>query len=245
MYCYIYDEFVQDKRFEKELARIESRLTDLGIAGKVIRLALFRDPAEMIRDEIENGVTTVVAIGNDDTVRKVIDVVAHSGVVFGMIPLGSPNGLASILGLPEGVPACDVLSARIVETIDVGTINGRRFITGVSIPDFKAELTCEGRYRIFPTGSSNLEILNLAAGGSQGSDPCDGKLETVIRVPVRRGLFRRKTVGESVVPLHSLAIRSESPIALYADGEEMTGTRFDIGVEPKCFRLITGRERKF
>ena len=52
MYFYIYDEFVQNKRFEKELLQIENRLTDLGIAGKVARLALFRDVEETVRDEL-------------------------------------------------------------------------------------------------------------------------------------------------------------------------------------------------
>ena len=33
MYCYLYDDFIQEnKRFEKELLKIENRLTDLGIA---------------------------------------------------------------------------------------------------------------------------------------------------------------------------------------------------------------------
>jgi len=242
VYCYVYDEFVSDRRFEKELARIENRLVDLGIAGKVIRLALFRNAEEMIRDEIERGASTVVAVGNDETVRKILDVVADSGVVFGLIPLGTPNNFAKLIGVPDGAASCDTLSARIVETVDIGTINGRRFITGVSVPAFKADLTVEDRYRIFATGKGSLEILNLS-----GADPCDGKLETVIRVGVRRGVwpFARKHVGESVLPLSAMAIRSETPFAVYADGMEMTGTRFDIGVEPHRFRLITGKQRQF
>jgi len=251
VYCYVYDEFVQDKRFEKELQLIENRLTDLGIAGKVIRLALFRHAEEMIRDEVERGVSTVVAVGNDETVRKVIDVVADSGVVFGIIPLGSPNGVAQLIGVPEGLAACDVLSGRIVETIDVGTINGSRFITGISVPKFRAEITCEGKYRMFTTSAGALEILNLSnndvRAGEGGADPRDGQLDTVIRVGVKKGFwpFRRTRVGQSYLSMNSLAIRSESPIAVYADGVEMTGTRFDIGIEPGRFKVITGKDRKF
>ena len=33
MYYYIYDEFVQDQKYEKELLRIENRLADLGLSG--------------------------------------------------------------------------------------------------------------------------------------------------------------------------------------------------------------------
>lgn len=248
MYFYIYDDFVQDnKKFEKELLQIENRLTDLDIAGKIARLALFRDPEEMIRDELRRGVTTVIVVGNDQTVRKVLDVVAESGVTFGIIPLGTPNVLAKIIGIPEGVAACDVLSARIVETIDIGTINGHRFITGVSIPNFKAELTCEGAYRIIPKVAGLLEVRNLVPKNEGRSDPRDGLLETVLRVAVPNGwgFLGKKQFGTSFVPAHSFAIRSDKPMKAYADGEEIEGTRFDISVDPVMLKMITGRGRLF
>ncbi|MBI4437539.1 hypothetical protein HY631_01170 [Candidatus Uhrbacteria bacterium] len=245
MYCYLYDEYIQqNKRYERELLKIENRLTDLGIAGKISRLALFRNAEEMIRDEIERGVQTVVVLGNDETVRKVIDVVADCEVVLGIIPIGPGNELARMMGIPEGVAACDVLSARRIETIDVGTVNGRRFVTGLSVPDFHAELTCEDQFRITPTARrAELEIRNLA----DVANPCDGKFEAVIRAAVKTGwgIFGRKTLKESVFPMKSLAIRSENPISLFVDGEEMTSTRFDIGIEPMFLRVIAGKERVF
>jgi len=251
VYYYIYDDFIQDKRFEKDLQEIENRLTDLGIAGKIARLALFRDAEEMVRDEvIRGGISTVVVVGNDESVRKVLDVITESHVVFGMIPLGPKNSLAEILGVPMGVAACDILSARIIETIDVGTINGRRFITGVSIPNFSAEISCEERFRVYPQSEGSLEVWNLSRGYTNQteiiSNPCDGKLEAIIRTKSGgRGWFRRGGHQESVLPLSSFAIRSKDPIIAYADGTEMTGTRFDIGVEPMTLRVITGRNRQF
>lgn len=247
MYCYIYDEFIQDKRYERELVRIENRLTDLDISGKVLRLALFRNAEEMIRDEVRRGVSTVIAVGNDKTVRKVLDAVADSGVTFGMIPLGPDNSLARILGVPNGVAACDVLSARIIESIDIGTVNGRRFISGVSCKNFKAEITCEGKFRIAPKQTGELEIINLCAkeGDKSLSDPCDGYLEVILKVAYPRGLFRRRRIGKSVLPAQNFSIRSEKSMALFADGEEITGTRFDIGVEPNLLRVITGKARLF
>ena len=242
MYCYLYDDFIQgNKRFEKELLLIENRLTDLGISGKVSRLALFRNAEEMIRDEIDKGVTTVIVLGNDDTVRKVLNVVAESDVTFGMIPIGPKNELARLMGIPEGVAACDILSARRVETIDLGMINGRKFLTRVQVPQFRAELTCEETYRIIPTAFAELEVRNLA----DVSNPCDGLLQAVIWAEVRRGIFRRKKIEESSIPLKSMSIRAERPILVYADGEEMEGTRFDISIEPKSMKIIIGKDRVF
>ncbi len=245
MYCYLYDEYIQEnKRYERELLQIENRLTDLGIAGKITRLALFRNAEEMIRDEIERGVTTVVVLGNDETIRKVIDVVAESEVVLGLIPIGPKNELARMMGIPQGVAACDVLSARRIETIDIGTVNGRKFVTGLTIPNFRAELNCEDRFRITPTARyADLEIRNLA----DITNPCDGMFEAVIRAAVKTGwwIFGRSRLKESVFPMKSLAIRSEKPISLFVDGEEMIATRFDIGIEAMMLRVITGKARVF
>jgi hypothetical protein len=244
MYCYLYDDFIQEnKRFEKELLRIENRLTDLGIAGKISRLALFRNAEEMIRDEIDRGTTTVVVVGNDDTVRKVLNVMSQSDVVLGIIPIGPNNELSRVMGVPEGVAACDVLSARRVSTIDVGTINGRKFVTGVSVPEFKAELMADnGRFRIVSTSKSQLEIRNLQSS----SDPCDGTLDVVIDSQVKSTRpFGRKKITQSVVPFRSLAIRSDLPISLLADGQEMQATRFDISIDSRVLRVITGKDRTF
>jgi hypothetical protein len=42
-----------------------------------------------------------------------------------------------------------------------------------------------------------------------------------------------------------MAIRSEKPISLFVDGEEMKSTRFDIGIEPLLLKVITGKARVF
>jgi diacylglycerol kinase family enzyme len=242
MYCYLYDDYIQgDKRHEKELLQIENRLTDLGISGKISRLALFRDAEEMIRDEIDKGVDTVVVLGNDDTVRKVLNVVVESEVVFAIIPIGANNELARLLGIPSGVEACDVLSARRIEKIDIGTVNEKKFISGVGVPEFKAELTFQSDYRIIPIAKSGLKIENLA----EVSDPCDGILNVEIVSSVKKGVFKKGKTVKSVFPTKSLAIRSDKPFKLYADGEEMKGVRFDIGVDSKSLKVITGKDRVF
>ena len=102
-----------------------------------------------------------------------------------------------------------------------------------------------------PNAPAALDILNLGAGtdpvAGYAADPCDGRLEIVLRVPLPAGwnVFKRGRVGTSVVPATSVAIRSDEPISLFADGEPMAGTRFDVGIEPKSLKLITGRHRKF
>ncbi|MFH1253774.1 MAG: diacylglycerol kinase family protein [Candidatus Uhrbacteria bacterium] len=252
MYLYVYDAFVQDRRYEKEIQKVENRLTDLGIAGKIIRLGLFRRADEFIRDEVKHGgATTVVAVGNDTTVRQVIDVVTEAGVVLGIIPFGPESRIANLLGIPEGEAACDILSARIVETLDTGAVNGKRFVCNVSLPAVKAEIQCEGNYRITPQGRGTIEVRNLFAPDEGGrgavSNPTDGCLEVVIQAEVKSGglAFWRTTRGESVIPLRSLEIRTPEPVSALMDGVPIEGSRFEFSVKARALKVITGKERSF
>lgn len=245
MYLYVYDEFVQDRKYERDLSLIETRLTDLGIAGKIARLALFRDAQELIRDEVHRGATTVVAVGNDLTLRKVIDAVADPSVVVAIIPMGPDNAIADILGVPHGFAACDVLSARLVDSLDGGLINGLRFLHMVAAEGVQPSCTIEGNYTITPVRPSKFFVRNLAASADLGTaNPTDGKLELVIQTPERSWLMK-KTERTTFVPFTHILVKSSSPMRMMVDGEEITGTEFDVKVLPKQMRIVTGKERKY
>lgn len=245
MYFYVYDEFTQDRRYERELALMETRLTDLGIAGKIARLALFRNAEELIRDEVRRGATTVVAVGNDATLRKVIDAVQDPSVVIAILPLGSDNRIAEILGVPTGAAACDVLSARLVDELDTGSVNGMRFLHRVVAEDVQPTVTCEGKFHVTPVRQSALEIRNLAHDDELGTaNPTDGRLELVLRTPRRKWLVQK--VDEITrIPFAHILLKSASPMSLDVDGEVMKGSEFEVRVLPKQIRIVTGKERKY
>lgn len=245
MYLYVYDELIQGQRYERELALIETRLTDLGIAGKIARLALFRDAEELIRDEVRRGVETVVAVGNDQTLRKVIDAVADPKVVVAIIPLGPNNRIAEILGVPTGAAACDVLSARLVEELDTGSVNGMRFLHAATAENLQPSCRCEGGFTLTPARKSTIEIRNLAQSDELGAaNPTDGKLEFIMRTP-RRGWLVKRADALTFVPFTQLQLRCPEPMTLLVDGEEVKGQEFDIKVLPKQIRIVTGKGRKY
>lgn len=245
MYLYVYDETLQDRRYERDVALMETRLTDLGIAGKIARLALFRDPHEIIRDEVRRGVTTVVAVGNDSTLRRVIDAVSDKNIVVAILPFGKQNEIAGMLGVPAGVAACDVLSARLVEELDTGSVNGMRFLHEVRAEKVLPACRIENKYTMTPVRSSRLFIRNLADSSDFGvSDPTDGRLEFVIYTPKRAWLSSgNETVSK--IPVKNLSLSSETSMTLVVDGESISGTEFDIKVLPKQIRIVTGKERKY
>ncbi|MBI4458402.1 hypothetical protein HY633_05565 [Candidatus Uhrbacteria bacterium] len=256
MYYYIYDTFLNERKHDRVLAAIETRLTDLGISGKIGRLTPFTNAKGLIRDEEKRGVKTVVVVGNDETISKVVDGLGDSKVTLGIIPVGAPVAIAKALGIPEGEEACDVLSKRVTQKIDLGRINGHFFISSVHIPKGKLTIEGEGRYRISTmVEQCDVIVSNLLGGvvldaraGACAGDPKDGFLDTVItpRGGNFGGFFRSKeSAASSVIPLRRISISSDEPIPVVADGRTVMSDKLLIEIVPDRLRVITGRERAF
>lgn len=257
MYYYIYDSFLNDRKYDRVLAAIETRLTDLGISGKIGRLTPFTNAKGLIRDEEKRGVTTIVVVGNDETVSKVVDGLGESKVTFGIIPVGSPVTIAQSLGIPEGEDACDVLSKRVTQKIDLGKINGHFFLSSVQIPNGRVTIEGEGKYRISTlVEQCDIIVSNLLSGDVSvddraaigAGDPKDGFLDTLI-TPIAGGFFKllrgKENYASSVIPLRKLSITSAEPIPVVADGRKFMNNNLVIEVVPDRLKVITGRERVF
>lgn len=247
-YYYVYDEFIQEKRYEREVANVENRLTDLGIQGKIARLALFRDPVEMIKDELKKGVQTIIAVGNDTTLRKVIQAAAGTGITIGIIPIGKEdNNIATMLGVPTGAAACDVISARIVEEMDLGIINSGRFLHRITFSLLAgAKVACDNQFSLHVPKDSVINIRNLAQEeeGVPMAHPADGRLELAIKNPIK-GWFGKKEWQTSFIKFEEVTIMCEKVMHADVDGEIFESDEFRIHVVPKQVRMITGRERQF
>lgn len=244
MYVYLYDEELQDRRFERELGQVETRLTDLGITGKIVRLATYRDPLQVMRDEIRAGATTLVAVGSEATLRRAIEAVGDSKVVVAFIPLGKASPMADLLGIPTGVAACDVLSARLVEDMDLGEVNGRRFLFAAIIDLTGSVMRCEDRYTVTPLRKAILEIRNLAWPDDVGIvSPSDERLTFVVKAK-RSGIFAKK-YDASVLPLGRVRLYCPEERSMELDGAELKGQEFDVRVVPGRLRVVTGKNRKY
>lgn len=264
MYSYFYDDFVSEKKYERVITAVENRLTDLGIQGRIDRFAPFRSPKEMLADAVRKGAKTIVAVGNDDTVRKVIEIWPDFSVTLGIIPVSEPSALSSFLGIPVGEAACDTLSARIIEKLDLGKINNRYFLSHLKIPSESVTIECEGGFAVTPVGGGEVRVCNFSVPNSQydagidvasSCDPRDGVLDLLVTSGDKsflvglKSLFGRGKKASapevSVFSLKHMVIRSEKPITVLSDGGAYEDTQFKVEVEPQKLRVITGKERKF
>lgn len=80
-----------------------------------------------LKDKIkEEQVTDIVVCGGDGSVNQVVQSLADTSLRFGIIPLGSGNGLALTARIPKPVSkALDVIFAGHSQKIDAFTVNGQ------------------------------------------------------------------------------------------------------------------------
>jgi len=251
-YAYVYDDFLTDKRFEREVASLETKLSTFDMAGHIGRLSLFRSAKDLVESMVAKGARTVVVVGNDGTLDKTMWFLPDLNVTVGYIPLVGPSAVGKLLGIPMGVAACDVLAARRVETLDMGKLDDRYFLTEVSLPATVASLSIEGQYRIAPTDGGSLAIRNL--GGRVGAelvaaDPKDGMLEAIVTprpVEQTNAFWKRAPASpETRMLFRHGEILSKDPIEAHADNHAVSGFHFAVHVVPEKLKLITGRGRSW
>jgi diacylglycerol kinase family enzyme len=252
MHLYLYDQFLNGKGHSNLLARIETRLTDLGIGGKIFRLSPLRNLTELISDEIKNGATTVVAVGNDKTVAQIINVAAKHDVPLGIIPVGSENKIAGALGIPSANEACNILASRIIEKMDLGKANDTYFISSLKVSAGRLTIECENQFQITPQSQDQVCICNLkplfSAAGGRNFDPQDGMLEIYIQ-PLVSGMWnffnRSVSLKDSIIPFKKIEIRSKDSVSVVTDGQRILKPPVQVSIAPKKLRVIVGKNRIF
>lgn len=241
-YAYLYDEFLNDRRHEREISRLEAELAQRGINGRVARTALFRHAKDQAQDLVRGGAKNLILVGDDRTVEKLMWFLPELDATIGFIPLAKQSKIAAHLGIPLGLASVDTIGARFVETLDVGRFGDRYFLTEAVLPATDATLDVEGRFRIQPAAGGSIRIRNLSADGNAK----DGKLEASIIVEVQKSRWPlgRKTDPETNVLLAHGSISSVQPVDAVVDGQVLNGFSFKIEAVPAKLRFITGRRGK-
>jgi hypothetical protein len=248
-YAYIYDDFLIEQPYQDVLDALETKLASLGLGGRIGRLTLFRNAQELVEDFVRQGVKTIVIVGNDDTLDKVMWFMPDLSVTMGYIPLAKPSGIADLLNIPTGLAACDVLSARLIETLDVAKLNDRYFLSEVTFENTTATLSVDGQFSLSLTGGGDLSIRNLGrAAGNNLADAQDGLLEAVFipKVPnMKTRLWTRLKVlppQETKVTFKTGEIVSQQPLGGQADRFAVSGFKFSVSIVPQKFKIIMGRK---
>lgn len=254
MYVYLYDNFVKNKKFASLIQALEVRLTDYGIAGKILHLNNYIDAKPIIDDEIKRGAKTVVIVGNDKTFGYVLSRAATCDCTFGFLPIGFDNTIAEVLGIPVGEEAADILARRRKEYLDVGWVNNRYFVSQLHVHPAKVEVIYDERFKVSAIDKMEVVVCNFQPfywkkdkkdKERQVVHPQDGKLEAFLRPLTKDGWWGYKYEDPSVFPFEEMEIVGGKPFTVEADGKITKEVRLKIKLAKQKIEMIVGRNRKF
>ncbi len=249
MHIYVYDSFVNQKKYNKVLFRLETRLTDLGLNGKICRLGVMQSIASILESEIRQGPKTIVAVGNDATIHKVINGLTDYNIPLGFIPIGQENNsMANSLGIELEELACDVLSRRKIEKLDLGIANQFYFLSQASITTQGTTIEINKRYTIEIMEKGEVNIINLITStnlpANTKSTPHDGKLELAINTGGAKKTFTSASKNQSFFSFKKLTILNKNhPLVL--DKAVKIPAPIEISIVKKKISMIVGKARNF
>lgn len=251
---YLYDNFLREKKYQSTIKAMETRLTDFGIAGKILRLQKFTNPESIIKDEIARGARAIVIVGNDETFGRVLSRAATNDILFGFLPVGQGNSIADVLGIPVGEDACDVLAKRRKVLLDVGWFNNRYFVSQLYIPVSDIRVEYDDTFSVISrNGGLELVVCNLQPytfRGKGGKDyvvhPQDGKLEAFLRPLLKKSIIGKSVFEEpSIFPFEEMVVTGTKPFVVEADGKRSKETKITIRLAKKRVHMVVGKERQF
>ncbi len=118
----------------KRAAMAAAMLTARGIIGDVVLTERHGHARELAEAAVRRGVERVLAWGGDGTMNEVASALVHTGVVLGVVPSGSGNGLARELRVPRRPEAAMVRALTAPpRRIDAGELGGRLFVSVAGI----------------------------------------------------------------------------------------------------------------
>ncbi len=252
MYHYFFDSSLHHKRFHQDVARIETRITDLGIKGRLTRLTPLHDLRETMEESLAQGTHTFVAVGNDHLLSRIASVLRnHRDCTLGMIPTGvGPFLISHTLGIPEGITACDTLAARRLEAFDAGVMNNSElFISAIEMHNILCSIECNTTYYLTPLTASHTTIQNLISFQypDHCDNPADGQFSIYIHPKAPPSWWRRGSAEHlthctakkiTVTPLNG-----ESTATV--DGFKIIRLPFTAEILQHHFTFIVGKTRLY
>ncbi|SDB40364.1 Diacylglycerol kinase family enzyme [Desulfonatronum thiosulfatophilum] len=93
---------------------------------------------DQIRQEVERlqkrGIEMLVVGGGDGTVSTAANILSNTGILLVVLPLGTKNNFCRDLGIPlEPVEAIRLMDSMQMKEVDLGEVNGIKFINNVSL----------------------------------------------------------------------------------------------------------------
>ncbi|MBE0649487.1 MAG: diacylglycerol kinase family lipid kinase [Bacteroidales bacterium] len=124
---------------------IKKQVKERNLTAEFVRSEKKGHATELASELAQKGYTYVVAVGGDGTLNEVArSLVGHPTCTLGVIPSGTGNDFANMLGLSPDFSqeSWDVFFETHVQNLDVGSCNGNYFFNGMGL-GFDAQVASE------------------------------------------------------------------------------------------------------
>lgn len=256
MHIYIYDSEVSNNpKYQSTTAKIETRITDLGLNGKIIRLSMITSLGEAIANEVKKGAKTITVVGEESSFFAAVNKIASLKtikVINNKIPLAFIPINSSIIGEKFGISnfeeACDAISARRIINFDLGQANNELFLTEARIVSENSIIDIDQNYSIELLNPGNIKVVNLPVFSQvppQSQIKADDKkLELLIENIKGRGLAKQKITNQSIFSFNELTVINKKHKLVLDNYKELVPPVV-IRVAPVKIEIITGKQRGF
>ena len=254
MHIYIYDTYVNTKKYDNIVAQIETRITDLGLNGKIVRLGVTNSLNNTIEEEVKKGAKTIVVVGNNRIFSLAINTLAklkarkilNKKVSLGFIPVGKKeNEIATFLGIAPEVNACDIISARRLKSLDLGLANDNYFLSEAAITTANTVIEIDENYSLEINEPGDIKIINLLTltnASAINSSPFDNILDLHISTKSTKKAFNlnKGSAQDSVISFKTLKIINNQ-IPMVIDGTTKLSSPVNIKIAKEKIDLIVGK----
>lgn len=144
-------------------ATVADHLTRAGVRVRRLQGRDADEAADLGRRVIEEGLDTLAVVGGDGMVHLAVQLLAHTGIGLGIVPNGTGNDAARMLGVPRGDPvaAAEVLLAGRTRTVDVARTGSTYFLCVLSA-GFDAIVNERANRMRWPKGQMRYNLATLA-----------------------------------------------------------------------------------
>ncbi|MDR7086922.1 diacylglycerol kinase (ATP) [Aeromicrobium panaciterrae] len=144
-------------------AQAAERLGNAGHSTIIVQGSDAASARDQLKLAIDAGLDGVLVVGGDGALHGVLDHVADSDLVFGLIPAGTGNDTARSLGIPvkDVDAAVDLIIAGNVRTIDLARAD-EAYVATVVASGFDSKVNERANEMTWPRGNMRYNIAMIA-----------------------------------------------------------------------------------
>ncbi|MGA8987518.1 diacylglycerol kinase [Aeromicrobium sp.] len=147
------------RRGESIAAQAAERLSQAGHVTTPIQGENASAARDQLKQAIDTGLDGVVVVGGDGALHSVLDHVADTDLVFGLIPAGTGNDTARSLGIPvkDTDAAVDLIVAGHVRVVDLARTS-EAYVATVIASGFDSKVNERANAMTWPRGNMRYNI---------------------------------------------------------------------------------------